>query len=215
MTLNFILRYPILYTSAFLSLSRCIIHTLTPIPKYLKDIAKIPLLEREDSTCIKAIWKERFQYSRNIIVDTINSETYTNIYLAAKVNPMFIIPPSEKHNSFHWMIFQCQEYPLKHILITYIKEFNNGNFTPFIIFNWFNELQKSKSLVLLKLDIIHPGISKLQGSFIFNYILRCYQDPKIFQFVKIFNQSPREFNINQFVEVSRNELNVWNISNKF
>ncbi|CZT99261.1 hypothetical protein PFAG_03733 [Plasmodium falciparum Santa Lucia] len=167
-----------------------------PCSRDLKNIVKLPLLEREDKYKIINIWKEKYKDNKYVISDYMDINKYEVIKNNCKNNSHFIIPFK---NNNGYITYYTQFIDSKLIFVTSLEYYNKhkSNSTPFITLHFFDEF-KNKEIILSKIHIINPAISKYQAIKIYNNILSFYYDTNYFQYVKKFNNDSRNFNYDKF-----------------
>ncbi|GAB68309.1 hypothetical protein PCYB_131840, partial [Plasmodium cynomolgi strain B] len=164
----------------------------------LKNIVKLPLLEREDKQKIIHIWKERYQNDKYVVADHINIGKYEQIKNNCKNNSHFIIP---QRNQNGYINFYSQFIDHKLLFITALEEYNKlrENSTPYVTLHFFDEL-KSREIILTKLNIVNNVITKNQAIKFYNYILSFYSDANYFTYVCKFNNDSRNFHYDAFID---------------
>ncbi|VWU51874.1 ATP synthase mitochondrial F1 complex assembly factor 1, putative [Hepatocystis sp. ex Piliocolobus tephrosceles] len=167
-----------------------------PCSRELKNIVKLPLLEKESKDKIISIWKERYENNKYVISDYINKCKYELIKNNCKNNAHFIIP-SKNENGF--INFYSQFIDTKLVFITPLQSYYQykHNSVPYITLNFFDDL-KNKDIILTKLNIVNNTITKEQAIKFYNYIISFYSDFNYFQYVNKFNNDSRNFNYNDF-----------------
>lgn len=68
-----------------------------------------------------------------------------------------------------------------------------------MVLTFFDELAAKKDLVLVKGDILLPkALDAAEGVHILKMLIECYVCPNQFRWVRLFNESPRDFKFGEF-----------------
>ncbi|CDU16961.1 hypothetical protein YYC_03939 [Plasmodium yoelii 17X] len=167
-----------------------------PCSRELKNIVKLPLLEREDSNKIINIWRDKYKDNKYVIADYVNTSKYELVKKNCKNNAHFIIPCKNQNG---YINFYSQFVDNKLVFITPLESYNKlrSNSVPYVTLNFFDEL-KNKEIILTKLTIVNNTITKDQANKFYKYILSFYSDSNYFQYIKKFNNDSRNFNYDEF-----------------
>jgi hypothetical protein len=176
-----------------------------PGPTKLKDITKLPLLERETPENIRGIWLKyhnedvRADGKRPTFGDTFQKDQYSLLKLRAQQCPMFVLPVV-RPKGYITMVTQWQD---RFCLITSLEEFQKRrSFSfPHVAVQFFTELMDSKSLVLSRTELFSPDLNREEGILLYNNLMRFYlQDREFRKFVEPFNKRPNEFDFNALLK---------------
>lgn len=168
-----------------------------PCSRELKNVVKLPLLEKESKEKIINIWREKFKEENHVIADYMSTNKYESIKKNIQRNSHFIIP-LKKQNGF--LNFYSQFLDAKLVFITPLENYKKSktNSIPQVTLNFFDEL-KNKEIVLTKVHIINNSILKQEAHKLYNLILAFYSDANLFNYVQKFNNDSRNFSYEEFL----------------
>lgn len=181
----------------FLNVERKRCYFTLPCSRELKNVVKLPLLEKESKEKIINIWREKFKEENHVIADYISTNKYESIKKNIKKNSHFIIP-LKKQNGF--LNFYSQFLDAKLLFITPLEIYKKSktNSIPHVTLNFFDEL-KNKEIILTKVHIINNSILKQEAHKLYNLILAFYSDANLFTYVQKFNNDSRNFSYEEFL----------------
>ncbi|XP_951840.1 uncharacterized protein TA15600 [Theileria annulata] len=171
----------------------------------LNDIMKLQLLKKLSSKDIIEIWKSK--NNEKIYSTVMNSEKYMKIKTNSKICKNFIIPI--KFNENYYNIFlQFNEKIILFTSLDYIHKFGIKNTNPIIYMTFYDELVKTHDLILLRTNILNNHLNKLQVINLIENTLKFYLDFNLFQWVKLFNLNPKQFNYKQYLNQNKHIFNI-------
>mmetsp|Transcript_62197 Transcript_62197/g.128652 ORF Transcript_62197/g.128652 Transcript_62197/m.128652 type:complete len:228 (+) Transcript_62197:37-720(+) len=165
----------------------------------LGDIAKVPLLLKESPVKVREIWLERFRENPVTVAGAVSDQDYRPFQANAEACPMFVVP-LPRGEGFLNMVWQVQD---QRVLFKTLDGFQQGSPVIDLGVSFFTELIVSHQLVLIHGEIKSNLLSKEEASRMVRFLREAYADPTLFGWVKRFNQSPREFDWQDFMSQAR------------
>jgi len=177
-------------------------HFTYPSPKLLKDIVKLPLLAVETKETIAEIWQTRHENDGSRISATIDSETYKKLTNNGKAFANFIVPV-HRENGYTILVSQWQGE--KHCLFTGLEAFqkNPTNAHPVAVLTMYDEFLKSKGIVLSRLDITDPVVTKEEMQRVLDLHFLAYMSEDGIQRVRTFNLEASKFDYENYIRSVR------------
>ena len=173
-------------------------------PKKLKEIAKLPLLERSEPARIEEVWQEFHSKKSSSVSAVLTSTEYATMISCGGESRMFVFPVPQVGGGFFSVLTQWQG---PHCLVTYLEEFkkNPETASALLSLTMYDELLSAKQLALVRGDFT-AGISKEEAQKLMMMIFRYYLDPEAYRKVYDFNNRPREFDIDTHMRNSQTEF---------
>lgn len=179
-----------------------------PVPRDLKDIAKVPLLMQRDPQTIAALWKKQFENRKDVVTSVMSSQEYDRVRNNAKRSPMFVLPVEVEGRGNYNCILQFID--AKSALFTSVDSCKvNGirSAPPYFILTAFDELVAKRGIVLVRGDIVNPrDVSKENAQMLMSATLKFYTDINLYIWVERFNHRSREFEFEEFKRQCRSIL---------
>lgn len=170
-----------------------------PVARKLREVVKLSLFEKENVDTIKDIWTKFHQPKKHLVARSFSKEEYSVFGPKMKECPMFIYPV--KRDSGHFtLVGQAQENV---ILFAHLDDFKKNSIltNPIMVLVFFEELLKTKGVVLARADITDGSLKREEANRIFSQVLMFYGTGELFErFVIPFNREPSQFN---YAEYSR------------
>ena len=163
-----------------------------PGPKSLDQIVKLNLLEKETPEVVQTIWSKYHFAMNDAIAHTLTSSQYQTLMSRGLACPMFVLPLF-RNIGFVNMVLQFQR---GHVLYSSLREFQRiGEFaSPYLTLSHYNELERSKGIVLMRGEVNTKEIDKGQAKEIVELMYKFYLDDRLFRdFVEPFNKTPHLF----------------------
>mmetsp|Transcript_22105 Transcript_22105/g.89589 ORF Transcript_22105/g.89589 Transcript_22105/m.89589 type:complete len:200 (-) Transcript_22105:582-1181(-) len=135
-----------------------------PGPRALRNIAKLPLLDKESPERVSEIWKLHHAELKTAIGDVLTPSQYGTLMQRAQRCPLFVLPVYNTKRTGHFMVFvQWQD---KHCLITYLDDYKRlgGAAAPYMIVSLFDDLVKTKDVALVRGEVFTDRLSKSDSS---------------------------------------------------
>lgn len=179
-------------------------HFTFPIPRALNEVARVPFLKQESAVRIRELWLEQFKTRQDVVVGTMAHTEFEQFKANTLACPMFLVPVMKtgESNGYFNLVSQFQDG--KHCLLTDLHTFssNPSAASPMMVMTVYDELVKEKQLALLRGDIINQlDITRVDAARILKYLRVFYTNH--FPLVQKFNHSPRDFDYNEFLNLSR------------
>ncbi|EKX73504.1 conserved hypothetical protein [Theileria equi strain WA] len=169
-----------------------------PVPKSLREVAKVQLLQQRDPETIKQLWNAQFAEKREVVTTSMSVKAYETLSFNSKSAPMFILPVKRGSGSYFNAILQ---FASKSVLYTSVDSFKAKglpNSEPYFILTFFDELAH-RDVVLVRGDVINTrDVSKENARALMDNTIMFYTDFNLFQWVKTFNKRPQEFDYEEF-----------------
>ncbi len=117
--------------------------------------------------------------------------------------------PIFRDNGFFMMVSQFQAPA--YFLLAYLEDYKMDphSATPLLTFSVFNDYATSKNVSLVRCDILNKGVDTTEGRKVVQALLDNYRVDENFQSVKMFNENPNTFDIDDYIS-QMNER--WNSS---
>merc|ERR1712060_572150 len=129
------------------------------------------------------------------IAGALADEEYRNIVANASACPMFLIPVPRGEGYIN-LIWQAQGNVF---IYKTLESFQNGSSDVDLGVTLFDELMDSHQIALLHAEIQTRLLTKEDAARVVRYTRAAYADQSFFAWVKKFNQSPRDFDYEQFM----------------
>ena len=169
-------------------------------PRSLDEIAKVSLLEAEESHKIKEIWATYHEdASKNAIAITMDPREHDSLLERVKSCPQFIFPVFASKDAYYLMFSQFQD---SIFFLTYLDDYRNNPDTaqPYMTVNLFQDLKESKSLVLGRADHL-PNLQRHEAEALLAAVTGSYLDEGTFSsHIRTFNQAPEKFDFQAAVD---------------
>nr|BAN66141.1 conserved hypothetical protein [Babesia bovis] len=185
-----------------------------PVPRNLKDVAKVPLLLQCDAGKICDLWRKQFKHRNDVVTNVISGSIYRQLRHNINRSKMFIFPISVGAGSYN-MFLQFSDG--KSGLFTSVdayKKLGIHRSPPYFILTLFDELLEQKDIVLVRGDIVNPkDVSKQNAERLMNLTIQFYTDINLYRWVDTSNNRPRDFQYDEFVRscgylLSGNDLSL-------
>lgn len=164
--------------------------------KRLSDLAKVPLLTQETSVRVREIWLERYQENEFAVAGVMAQEEYHQIYNNAKSCPLFLVPVPRGEGYMN-LVWQFQNGAFVYQTVESFQQGITGQVD--FGFALFAELLNSHQLALLHGTLQSQLLTKAEAGNIVRYTREAYMDPARFEWIRRFNQEPREFDYEEFL----------------
>mmetsp|Transcript_6855 Transcript_6855/g.12074 ORF Transcript_6855/g.12074 Transcript_6855/m.12074 type:complete len:240 (+) Transcript_6855:48-767(+) len=169
-------------------------------PKSLSDIAKVPLLARESPAKVRELWLENFRDKENVIAGVMRDEEFRALQAASAQFPMFLVPVP-RGSGYMNFVWQAQG---SRFAYSTLEQFQSAGASAVDLgVSFYEEFISSHKLVLLYGELFSNALDKGEGAAIIKYTREAYADPARLAWVKRFNQSPREFSYEEFLQEFR------------
>ena len=180
-----------------------------PGPRKLKDIVKLPLLQRESSDKIKSIWSEFHESadSGNAIGTSIGGPEYHELMRRSRKAPFFIYPVfRDATQNFFVLLSQFQD---NSCIMTSLEEYQRSPeiASPWVILSMFPELLESgrTDVVLVRVERMHASVSDRDCRNLVELWKRFYvSDETQHKVAEDFNLRPDTFDINKYIQSCKN-----------
>lgn len=179
-------------------------HFSFPVPKNLNEVARVPLLRQESAVKIRQLWLEQFKDRADVVVGTMAKAEYEQFKANCVACPMFLSPVIKNSDGSAYFNLITQFQDGKYCLLTDLEAFrvNPTNASPMMVITVYDELVAEKGIALVRGDIINRiEISRNEANSILK-LLRVFYTTK-FDFVKQFNNQPRDFDFNEYMKSAR------------
>lgn len=171
-----------------------------PVPRNLKEVAKVPLLMQRDPLTITSLWKQQFERRNDVVTCVIDSQKYKQMTNNAKHSPMFVLPVHVDQLGSYNCVLQFVDN--KSVLFTSIDSYKvNGieKSAPYFIVTIFDELLDNKGIALVRGDIVNQkDVSKTNAQMLLRATVQFYTDLNLYKWVECFNHRSREFDFDEF-----------------
>eukprot|EP00186_Timspurckia_oligopyrenoides_P004396 CAMPEP_0182452156 /NCGR_PEP_ID=MMETSP1172-20130603/44099_1 /TAXON_ID=708627 /ORGANISM="Timspurckia oligopyrenoides, Strain CCMP3278" /LENGTH=194 /DNA_ID=CAMNT_0024649973 /DNA_START=1250 /DNA_END=1834 /DNA_ORIENTATION=+ len=169
-----------------------------PAAKQLKQVCKLPLLEKSSTGQIKTIWSEYHKDHQYAIGDIIKSSEADSLLNHARKWPMFVFPV-RKEGGYFTLVSQWQR---NHCLMTYLEDYklNPNAAQPWCIFSLYNELAETKGITLIRAEVFLSKMSKDDGEQLLRLVKRFYLgDKKHTDLLHTFAKEPKHFDFQKLI----------------
>lgn len=170
-----------------------------PCPRKLREIVKMTLFEKENSSTIKAIWNDYHLKRPQNVSTLITAHQFEVFQRRSQASPFFIFPLTRKGGHF---VLLCQTQG-KSNLFTYLEDYkrNPESSTPYFVLTLFDELIPKKGVVPVRGDIIDFKIAKTEAEVLMKAFLAYYIEGELYEdWVHVFNNQPDRFKTDQFMK---------------
>mmetsp|Transcript_6615 Transcript_6615/g.13392 ORF Transcript_6615/g.13392 Transcript_6615/m.13392 type:complete len:240 (-) Transcript_6615:927-1646(-) len=132
-----------------------------PVPKKLRDVVKLPLLEKQPTAKVRTIWMEHYRDHPTVVADVLSGAAHDQFTKRAARFPMFVFPVL-RPKGFITLLSQYQE---KHFLMTSLEEYRQSAVlaSPCFILSNYDDLVETKSISLLRGEAFIGKVSKDEG----------------------------------------------------
>lgn len=171
---------------------------VTPGPKSLDQILKVPLVERESPEAITRIWREHHEMNPHILAEVVPYSQYQVLKHRSKECPMFVLPVF-KNIGFQTVVLQFQT---EHVLFTAMRDFKQkGEWaSPQMSLSHYTEFAQNKGIVLMRGETNDTHINKAEGRDLARFMYKFYLDDNLYHtFVEVFNKEPHRFNFEELI----------------
>eukprot|EP00927_Polykrikos_kofoidii_P073291 TRINITY_DN69338_c0_g1_i1.p1 TRINITY_DN69338_c0_g1~~TRINITY_DN69338_c0_g1_i1.p1 ORF type:complete len:267 (-),score=31.13 TRINITY_DN69338_c0_g1_i1:50-793(-) len=173
-------------------------------PSKLSDVAKVSLLMQESASRVREIWLEYFKDKPRCFGGVMTGEEYFTLKTNMAKYPMCLLPLPRGSGYMNY-VWQAQG---DRILYKSVQAYQRGDSAGIDLSAViFPDLLGTHQLALVHGNV-HGLISKEEGARMVRFTREAYLDPGQFAWVRRFNDSPREFDFEEFIENFR-PLEKW------
>ncbi|KAL8439003.1 hypothetical protein Efla_002412 [Eimeria flavescens] len=165
----------------------------------LKDVVKLPLLQRLSRERIKEVWMSHLLSQPHLHAETLNRVQYEVLTVNARHTPMFVVPLPRGAGAFEMLVAQFQR---NCCLLTSLEQYKKNplSASPLFLLIAYGELAASHDLALLKGDSLSAAVGPREAQHLTRVLLQSYLDPSRYEWVKAFNLTPEAFDFAAFKE---------------
>ncbi|PRP84562.1 hypothetical protein PROFUN_05897 [Planoprotostelium fungivorum] len=169
---------------------------MTTLDAYVKR----ELLDKETPEGINFIWVNYFR-NKPVLSAVLPGDMWKNLLDKTSKYPTMIYPlPMDAGG--HMMVFGRFDVEKKMINFTYLSTIKSlGELAaPFLVVQFFTDLQESKGLVLMKGDYQKQSVDSNQSLFLVNLWQVFLLSPSFFPHLVQFNTEPTKFDVNKLIQ---------------
>lgn len=176
-----------------------------PAPRKLGEIVKLDRLENEDAESITHIWNE-YHKSQPCAASAVMSASDFALAKSRATQNRFFTFPVFRDPGFFVLLSQFQE---NHWILTYLADFqkNPAEAQPYLTITVYEDLAKSKGLVLLRADVCNLlTVTRDDAIALLELVCKFHVSESLFQHVLTFNKAPRTFDYNHAFDAAKEVL---------
>eukprot|EP00698_Gefionella_okellyi_P004362 TRINITY_DN14034_c0_g1_i1.p1 TRINITY_DN14034_c0_g1~~TRINITY_DN14034_c0_g1_i1.p1 ORF type:complete len:205 (-),score=27.85 TRINITY_DN14034_c0_g1_i1:57-671(-) len=167
----------------------------------LSKVAKVELLEAESPENVQKIWREH-HITKTCVSAVLPATTYRDMHNRLLDCPRFLIPlPQEGKGGGYDLVYM--QHQGNAVLMTHLEHYKTYQQAalPCLTLYFFDELAKSKGLVLMRGEVDINNLTIEQATFLTNKLQIYYLSPSNYNLVETFNKQPQKFDV---VDLIRN-----------
>lgn len=166
----------------------------------LSDIMKVPVLATESREIIREIWDVRHKDDASRAATVLTKSKFDTLASNGKRFRFFTYPV---HRKTGVSVFVGQFQAPNHYLFAGLEGFREKGegANPTLVVTFYDELAKGKDCVLTRGDITDPIITKEEAQQMMELAVRVHTEPELIEYLRVFNDTPREFNYERFFEL--------------
>ncbi len=176
-------------------------------PRSLDEIAKLPLLQLQETSKIAGIWNDFHRDKDDVVATTLEgAATFRTLLKRGKQSPLFVFPVSVVGGGptdFSVLVSQFQE---KHCLLTSYEDYNTKGVdaTPHVVATFYDELLAEKDIVLVRTEVVNPAMPPETARTINEALISAYLTAEGYEKVEQFNHNPQDFPIEEYLADPQN-----------
>lgn len=183
------------------------------IPKTLKEIAKLPLLERADSYKVRELWLDHHKSRKDCVPGVLDKHEFHKFSVNATSFPDFFLPlrpPNGGRLDYRGLFLQAQPAPVPNdlrFMVCDLGDFQKKgeNANPLMVVSLYADFIQAKELALLRGQVV-GHLDRESAERIVKFLRMTYGERSpLFQYLKTFRQS--NFNLQDYIEaVARSDV---------
>jgi ATP synthase F1 complex assembly factor 1 len=167
-------------------------------PRALEDIIKKELLVDKTADEVSAIWLKYHEEKDAVHGTTLKGSEGINVLERAKESPFFI-QPVFRDDGFFMLVSQYQAD--HHFLMAYLEDYkmDPARASPLLTFSLFADYADELDLTLVRTDVVNNGVLDEEALKVVVGMLDAYRHEDEYEQVRIFNQAPDQFDIDDYI----------------
>ncbi|KAA8494448.1 ATP synthase mitochondrial F1 complex assembly factor 1 [Porphyridium purpureum] len=169
-----------------------------PVAKSLREVVKLPLMEKASAGEIKQIWSEHYKQHQTAMGDVLTPAELDALRANAVKYPMFVYPIKQSDRDGFYTLFA--QWQGDHCFMTFLEEYkaDPAAAQPWFILSLYPELVKTKMIALMRGEVFLKQMTLNEGKHVMKLARKFYLgDRAHVDLLHQFNRDSKHFSFDE------------------